>query len=118
MCNNLIKTKACVLFLALNCSPVLSSHLERGASGPVAVAVQLALAGSRAELDQLVPLQLVGGERRQQLEEGAARHGGDVQVVFHQVAHSAGLGKSGWDWVDKGLCTNKGLFQGIWLNIE
>lgn len=91
MYNNLITTKA------LNCCPVLSRHLECSASGSVAVAVQLALACSRAELDQLVPLQLVGGERRQQLEEGAARHSSDVQVVLQQVAHSAGLAKSGWD---------------------
>ncbi len=75
----------------------LSRHLQRRASGPVAVGVQLVLSCRGAELDQLLLLQLVGGKGRQQLEEGAARHSRDVQEVLHQVAHSAGLRKPGWN---------------------
>lgn len=80
---------------ALTLTPSL--HLQRCASGPVAVDVQLLLACRRAELHQLLVLQLVGGEGGQQLKEGTARHGGDVQVPLHQVAHRAGLRKPGWN---------------------
>lgn len=75
----------------------MSRHLQCCASEPAAVAVQLFLAFCGAELHQLLLLQLVGGKRRQQLKEGAARHSGYVQVALHQVAYSARLRKPGWN---------------------
>ena len=70
-------------------------YLESGPAGPVAVAVQLFLALCRAELLQLLLLQLVRREVGQELEEGAPRHAGDVQVVGDQVPNGAGLWQEG-----------------------
>lgn len=68
-------------------------HLQGGPPGPVAVLVQGLLAGGRAELQQLLPLERVRGQAGQELEEGTARHAGDVQVLGHEVPHGAGLGQ-------------------------
>lgn len=68
-------------------------HLQRGPAGPAAVLGQLLLACGRAELQQLVPFQLAGGQAGQQLEEGASWHANDVQVLGHEVPHRAGLGQ-------------------------
>lgn len=103
MKTDLFITQVWILFGFNNCKIASKLHLfdrylQHGASGSVAVVMQLILARRWAELGQLLPLQLVGGEGRQQLEEGAARHSGDIQVTLHQVAHRAGLRKPGWDW--------------------
>ena len=67
-------------------------------SGPAAVGVQLVLALRRAELGQLLLLQLIGGEALQRLEEGAAGHGRHAQVALHQVAQRARLGQPRRRW--------------------
>ena len=71
--------------------PTPSPHLQGGAPRPAAVGVQVVLARRRAELRQLLLLQLIGGEALQHLEEGAAGHGRHVQVALHQVAQRARL---------------------------
>lgn len=68
-------------------------HLQGSPTGPAAVLVQGLLAGGRAELQQLLPLQRVGRQAGQELEEGASWHAGDVQVLGHEVPHGAGLGQ-------------------------
>lgn len=68
-------------------------HLQGGPAGPAAVLGQLLLACSRAELQQLIPLQLAGGQAGQLLEEGASWHAGNVQVLGYEVLHRAGLGQ-------------------------
>lgn len=67
------------------------TNLKGGPARSVAVAVQLFLALCRAELLQLLPLQLVRREVGQELKEGAPWHTGDVQVVGDQVSDGAGL---------------------------
>lgn len=75
--------------------------------GPGAVLAKPLLALCRAELPQLLPLQLVGGETGQEFKEGAAGDTGNVQVLGHEAPHGAGLGQlrgagdacRGWDTV-------------------
>lgn len=69
------------------------THLQDRPAGPVAVVMQCLLAFGRTEFQQLLPLQLVGGETGQELKEGAAGHPGDVQIPGHEVLHRAGLGQ-------------------------
>lgn len=68
-----------------------SPYLQGCASGPVAVAVQLLLTLRGVELHQLFTLHLIRGESGQELKEGAAGHGGNIQIFFQQVAHRARL---------------------------
>lgn len=74
--------------------PPTGPHLQGGPAGPTTVFMQGFLACSRAELQQLLPLQFMGGQAGQELEEGASRHAGDVQVLGHEEPHRAGLGQS------------------------
>jgi len=87
------------------------AHLQRGAAGPVAVGEQLVLTGRRAELLQLLLLQLSGGEAEQQLEEGAPGNGRYVQVLLHQVAHRARLRQA-----QQGHCREAGE-EDFWIHI-
>ena len=68
-------------------------HLQDRPAGPGAVLAQILLALGRAELQQLLPLQLMAGEAGQELEEGAAGDTGDVQVLGHEALNGAGLGQ-------------------------
>lgn len=77
----------------------MTSDLQRGAARPATVRLQLVLTRRRAELQQLVPLQVRGRHGSQQLEEGAARNGRHVQVTLHQAAHRARPRQPGRNWV-------------------
>lgn len=86
------------------------AHLQGRPAGPGAVLAKLLLAPCRAELPQLLPLQLMGGETGQEFKEGAAGDTGNVQVLGHEAPHGAGLGQPrgagdacrGWDTVGGG----------------